>query len=86
MRPEHAATPTGLVMPDAFHPQYAEEVQSGKGEQHDPGSEETLPRENVRLQNLVDGAELVNGECEDDESKHDLDARQPTTATRQLLL
>ena len=42
---------------DAFQPQQSQQVQPGHREQHEPGGQETLARDPVQLQNLIDVAE-----------------------------
>ena len=74
-----------VIVADAFHAQESEQVQSGQSEQHDPNSQESLTRDDVPLQHLVDRAEIFQTDRKNDESQYDLHASQPTAAARHSL-
>ena len=74
-----------LVGLDAFQAHEAEQVEAGHREQHDPGGQEALAREEVPLQHLVEAGEILQAGRQDDEAHHDLDARHPAAAARHAL-
>ena len=74
-----------ILLPDTFHAQKAEQVQSGQGEQDDPKGQKPLSRDHIPLQDLIDCAQILQHDGENDESQNDLDARQPAAATRHSL-
>ena len=66
---QRSADTERVIRPDAFHPQKAEQVEPGKREQDDPRGQESLAREDVPLQHLVDRAQILEAAGQDDESR-----------------